>query len=200
MAGIGHSTFARIYDLLMVPGDRLGLRQQRERLCSSAQGRVLEIGIGTGLNVPFYTGAAEVVGIDTHKGMLKRAVHRTWESPTPVRLVTADALHLPFSDDHFDSAVVGFSLCTIPDPESALEETARVVRPGGRLYFLEHVKSPRPRMAGFQDRIHPVWVRVSGGCRPNRDTEQLLRDSSWTIDKLWVSDSGGLIQGSATTV
>ncbi len=198
MAGFGHSTFARIYDLLMVPSDRLGLRHQRERLCSTADGRVLEIGIGTGLNIPFYAAASEVVGIDTHHGMLKRSVRRTWESPAPVRLVVADARQLPFPDHFFDSVVVGFSLCTIPTPERALEEIARVARPAGRLYFLEHVRSPRPRMGGFQDRIHPIWERVSGGCRPNQDTEELLRNSSWTIDKLWVSDSGGLIQGSAT--
>lgn len=189
--------FARIYDLFMVPNDRFGLRHQRAKLCAGADGRVLEIAIGTGLNVPHYKSADLVVGIDNHRGMLRRAVRRTWESAVPVDLVAADARRLPFPDDEFDSVVVGFSLCTIPDPDQALAEFARVTAAGGTLHFLEHVRSPRPRMAALQDRFHPVWERVSGGCRANQDTERILRESPWNVREIWISESGGLIQGSA---
>ena len=198
MATAPHSMFARIYDLFMVPRDRFGLRHQRERLCGQATGRVLEIAIGTGLNIPHYRQADEVVGIDNHRGMLRRAIRRTWESPVPVELVAADARHLPFPDSSFDSVVVGFSLCTIPDPAVALEEFARVTAPDGTLHFLEHERSARARTAGLQDRLSVVWERVSGGCRANQDTRSILTASSWSMDDIWVSDGGGLIQGSAT--
>ncbi len=189
--------FARIYDLFMVPQDRFGLKHQRAKLCGAATGRVLEIAVGTGLNIPHYTSAESVIGIDNHRGMLRRAIRRTWESQVPVELVAADARNLPFPDAHFDTVVVGFSLCTIPDPAAALEEFARVTAPGGSLHFLEHKRSAKPRMARLQDRLAGAWERVSGGCRANQNTSAILNDSSWSMNEVWVSDSGGLIQGSA---
>ena len=198
MAKTPHSLFARIYDLFMVPNDRFGLRHQRAGLCGDATGRVLEIAIGTGLNIPHYEKADFVVGIDNHRGMLRRAIRRTWEASAPVDLVAADARHLPFPDSSFDTVVVGFSLCTVPEPEAVLNEMARVTTPHGSLRFLEHVRSPRPRTARLQDRFHPIWERVSGGCRANQDTERIIQESPWQIDALWKSDTGGLIQGSAT--
>ncbi len=197
MATAPHSMFARIYDLLMVPNDRFGLRHQRARLCRDATGRVLEIAVGTGLNLGHYEEADLVVGIDNNTGMLRRAIRRTWEAPAPVDLVAADARRLPFPDNEFDAVVVALSLCTIPEPDRVLAEVARVTRSAGTLHFLEHVRSPRDRMARFQDRIHPAWERVSGGCRANQDTEEILRKSPWTIQDLWKSDSGGMIQGTA---
>lgn len=198
MPAAPHSMFARIYDLFMVPQDRFGLRHQRERLCGPANGRVLEIGIGTGLNIPHYRSADLVVGVDNHRGMLRRAIRRTWESSTPVDLVAADARQLPFPSASFDTVVVGFSLCTIPEPATALEEFARVTTPEGVLHFLEHERSAKPRTAKLQDRFAGVWGRVSGGCRANQDTRAILAESSWSVDDMWVSDGGGLIQGSAT--
>ncbi len=198
MATAPHSTFARIYDLLMVPNDRFGLRRQRARLCKEATGRVIEIAVGTGLNLPHYVNAEMVVGIDNKPGMLRRAIRRTWEAPVPVDLVAADARRLPFPDDEFDAAVVALSLCTIPEPGVVLGEIARVTKGTGTLHFLEHVRSAGSRMSRFQDRINPVWVRVSGGCRANQDTERIIGESPWTIDSLWTSESGGMIQGRAT--
>lgn len=197
MAKAPHTLFARIYDLFMVPKDRFGLHNQRARLCGSASGRVLEIGIGTGLNVPHYRRAATVIGIDNNRGMLRRAVHRTWETPIPVELVAADATAVPFLDNSFDTVVIGFALCTIPQPQQTLEEIARVTATGGQLHFLEHVRSARPRWSKVQDRLAPAWEKVSGGCRANQDTSALLEQSSWSIDDLWISDGGGLIQGTA---
>ncbi|MDJ0952510.1 MAG: methyltransferase domain-containing protein [Acidimicrobiia bacterium] len=198
MATAPHSMFARIYDLLMVPNDRLGLRRQRARLCQHASGRVLEIAVGTGLNLSYYERADLVVGIDNNTGMLRRAIRRTWESPAPVDLVAADARSLPFGDNEFDAAVIALSLCTVPEPERVLAEIARVTRSAGTLHFLEHVRSPRDRMARLQDRIKPAWETISGGCRSNQDTEGILRNSPWTIRDLWRSDTGGMIQGTAT--
>jgi ubiquinone/menaquinone biosynthesis C-methylase UbiE len=198
MAKAPHTMFARFYDLFMVPQDRFGLRHQRAKLCGDATGRVLEIAIGTGLNIPHYNGADSVVGVDNDRGMLRRAIRRTWESPVPVELVAADARNLPFPDASFDSVVIGFSLCTIPNPETALEEFARVTAPGGTFHFLEHVRSGKPRTARLQDRYSGIWERVSGGCRANQDTGALLEQSSWSISNVWTSESGGLIQGSAS--
>ena len=123
MATAPHAMFARIYDLFMVPQERLGLRRQRARLCADAAGRVLEIAIGTGLNIPHYKDAGTVVGIDSNIAMLRRAIRRTWETKTPVELLVADARSLPFPDDSFDSLVVGLSLCTIPDPATSPRTT-----------------------------------------------------------------------------
>ncbi len=198
MAKAPHSAFARIYDLFMVPQDRFGLRHQRAKLCGTATGRVLEVAIGTGLNLAHYIHAESVVGVDNNLGMLRRAIRRTWESSIPVELVAADARRLPFPDSSFDAVVIGFSLCTIPNPEAALEEFARVTAPGGTFHFLEHVRSGKPRTARLQDRFSGTWERVSGGCRANQDTGDILERSSWKISNVWASDGGGLIQGSAS--
>lgn len=199
MAKAPHSLFARVYDLFMVPQDRFGLRHQRARLCESASGRVLEIAIGTGLNIPHYKKATVVVGVDNNRSMLRRAIRRTWESRIPIDLVAADARRLPFPNDSFDTIVIGLSLCTIPDPSGTLEELHRVARDGARLHFLEHVRSAKATTAKMQDRFAPVWERVSGGCRANQDTRHLIEHSSWSPEQIWSSPSGGLIQGTATS-
>ena len=197
MATAPHSLFARIYDLFMVPQERFGLRRQRARLCSDAAGRVLEIAIGTGLNVPHYKEAGTVIGIDNNIAMLRRAIRRTWETKTSVDLLVADARSLPFPDDSFDSIVVGLSLCTIPEPAITLRELGRVATADARLRFLEHVRSGKPATARRQDRFAPLWERVSGGCRVNQDTVALINQSAWSIEEVWASDSGGLVQGTA---
>ncbi|MGA9594784.1 MAG: class I SAM-dependent methyltransferase [Acidimicrobiia bacterium] len=197
MTAPAHSLFARAYDLLMVPNDRFGLRDQRARLCANAAGAVLEIGVGTGLNLRQYRRADLVVGIDADRGMLHRAIHRSWESTVPVRLIAADAGRLPFPAACFDTVVVAFALCTIADPVAALDELARVANPGGTLHFLEHVRSAGRHAARFQDRLSGAWKVVSGGCRINQDTGALLDASPWSIDSMWSSRGGGLIQGIA---
>lgn len=200
MSKAPHSLFARIYDLFMVPQDRLGLRRQRQRLCAPATGRVLEVAVGTGLNIPHYRDATSVVGIDLDNAMLRRAVRRTWESRIPVELIAADAHALPFPSGSFDSVVVALSLCTIPDPGGALEELRRVAVPGGRLHFLEHVRSAKPFYAKVQDRIAPAWESLAGGCRANQETAGIIEDSNWSMEALWTSDGGGFIQGTATNL
>jgi ubiquinone/menaquinone biosynthesis C-methylase UbiE len=192
-----NSFVARAYDVFMLPQERLGLRSQRARLCRSADGRVLEIAIGTGLTIRHYRDADSVVGIDYDPSMLRRAIPRTWESKVSVRLVAADAHALPFPDLSFESIVIALSLCTIPNPAGALKEFGRVATPGARLHFLEHVRPARPARIRLQNRLSPAWERVSGGCRLNQDTQQLIDESTWSIDSLWASNGGGLIQGTA---
>ena len=200
MSKAPHSLFARVYDLFMVPQDRFGLGHQRAKLCAEATGRVLEVAIGTGLNIPHYRAATNVVGIDHDAGMLRRAIRRTWESKIPIELVVADAHALPFPDGAFDSIVIGLSLCTIPNPAAALDELSRVAVPGARLHYLEHVRSGKETFARFQDRFAPAWERLSGGCRANQDTVGVIERSTWSMDDLWVSDGGSLIQGTAIKV
>jgi ubiquinone/menaquinone biosynthesis C-methylase UbiE len=129
--------------------------------------------------------------------MLAKASRRAAAAPIPVCLYRADALRLPFVDEAFDNAVIGFALCTIPDPGLALREAHRVVKPGGTLRFLEHVRSPNQTMARWQDRLAPVWFKVAGGCRLNQETAAILEDSNWDLDTLWRSDGGSVIAGQA---
>jgi SAM-dependent methyltransferase len=192
-----HPITARLYDWFMVPSDRLGLRGQRARLCGPAAGRVLDLGVGTGLNLTHYPEETEVIGIDLDQAMLHKAISRSWESPATCRLVAADALALPFPDQSFDQAVIAFGLCTVPEPDIALLELYRVTRVGGELRFLEHTRSPRAGRARFQDRIAPVWRRLSGGCRINQDTMPIIESSPWTVTDLWTAPNERLVQGTA---
>jgi ubiquinone/menaquinone biosynthesis C-methylase UbiE len=159
---------------------------------------VLELGVGTGLNLPHYERADTVVAVDHDPAMLQRANKRAREAIVDVHLIAADAHDLPFPADTFATVVVGLSLCTIPDPDQALVEALRVATPDGELHFLEHVRATHSqRVAHFEDRIAGLWGKVAGGCRPNQDTAQIIVDAGWEISTLWQSDRGGLIQGTA---
>ena len=198
MSSPHHPLFARMYDIVMMPSDRMGIRRQRRHLCRRAAGIVLELGVGTGLNLPHYERADTVVAVDHDQGMLSRADKRARESIVDVHLIAADAHGLPFADNSFDTIVVGLSLCTIPDPDQSLVEALRVATPDGELHFLEHVRATHStRVAHFEDRIAPFWGKVAGGCRPNQDTARIIDDAGWEISELWQSDRGGLIQGTA---
>jgi ubiquinone/menaquinone biosynthesis C-methylase UbiE len=199
MAKPSHPVMAAVYDAIMAPQDWFGLRKQRLRLAAAATGRVVEVGAGTGWNLPLYRNAAEVVAVEPDPHMLRRARKRVGKSPAPTRLVEADGQDLPFGDGEFDSAVVSLSLCTIPDPAAALAEIHRVLRPGGTLVFLEHTRSPKPRAARLQDRVTPVWRRVAGGCHPNRPSVDTIRDAGFEVAKLWRSGKGKgvIVQGAA---
>jgi ubiquinone/menaquinone biosynthesis C-methylase UbiE len=188
---------ASIYDVVMMPSERRGLRKQRVRMCRLPPGLVLEIGVGTGLNLPHYERADLVVGVDPDLAMLRRADRRRHEAIVPVRLVQADARDLPFADGMFATVVVGLALCTIPQPAHALTEIHRVAGDGAELHFLEHVRSPRAAFGKLEDVIAPAWRRIAGGCRPNQDTVELIESSGWDITSMWRSRHGGLVQGSA---
>lgn len=194
MSAPDHRIHAALYDKLMAPQDLLGLARQRQRTAGAATGRVLELGIGTGRNLAHYDDVEEVVGVEPDPHMLGRAERRTAGVSFPVRLVQASAEALPFADAEFDTVVVALALCTIPDPDAALREARRVLKPNGRLHFLEHVRSSRPGLAGFQDVITPCWRAVAGGCHPNRDTVRTI-GRHFEIEHLWAK--GVIVQGSA---
>ena len=129
--------------------------------------------------------------------MLEKLRSKASGSGPRLFLYRADAHHLPFADGVFDVAIVTFALCTIPDPEIALDEAHRVVRSGGVLRFLEHVRSEKLRTAGWQDRAAPLWGRISGGCRLNQPTVEILQATRWEIDAVWRSGRGSVVAGQA---
>lgn len=162
------------------------LRPYRERVIASATGRVLEIGVGSGLNLPLYGGAVEeVIGIDVSPEMLAMAERAVATAkPAKVRLLEGSAECLPVDDRSIDTVVVTWALCSIPDPVAALAEARRVLRPGGSLRFVEHGLSPDNGVAKWQDRLTPLWTRCSGGCHLNRKPDDLLRSTGFRLTAL----------------
>ena len=157
---------------------RLGLDRARRRLVAGVPGPVLEIGLGTGLNMPFYDlGAGPVVGIDLDDGALRRARRRVGATP----LACADAQALPFRDGAFGGVVVGLVLCSVDDPLRALRELRRVLRPGGELRLLEHVRAQGRILGWLQDALAPLWLSFTGGCRLNRRTLELLPEAGFEL-------------------
>jgi len=169
---VGGSRFtATVYDPFLWWGEVLGMRARRRRLLSSARGRVLEIGAGTGLNLRHYpAGIEELVLAEPYEPMTDRLERRRSRSGRVARIVAASAEALPFEDGSFDTVVSTLVLCTVADPERAVSEVRRVLRPGGRLLFCEHVRSDSARIARWQDRLADAWAGLADGCRCNRDT------------------------------
>ncbi|MGA8219591.1 MAG: class I SAM-dependent methyltransferase [Solirubrobacterales bacterium] len=183
-----HPIFARFYDRLMTGTERAGLGAMRRELLASASGRVLELGAGTGHNLEHYTDAVtELVMTEPDPHMARRLRERVAGDPGAAgspTVVEASAEQLPFDDDSFDTVVSTLVLCTVPDPLRALAEARRVLVEGGRLLYLEHVRSSRPGLARWQDRLERPWGFLGAGCHPNRDTGQLLADAGFWIDSL----------------
>ncbi len=160
----------------------------RTRVASAAEGRVLEIGIGSGLNLPLYgAGVADVVGLDPSPALLAKAAVAAEECRMPAALVEGSAEALAFDDGSFDTVVSTWSLCTIPDANRALAEVRRVLRPGGALLFVEHGRAPEPGVARWQDRLDPLWTRIAGGCHLNRPMDVMLMDAGFRLDALSTS-------------
>ena len=177
----GSSWFARLYDVVMVAADRVGLRRRRRALAEKAHGRVLEIGAGTGLEFPHYRADAEVVAIEPDQAMIRRADRRRREAAAPIALVVADARALPFRDEAFDSAVVALAFCTIPEPERAAGEMRRVLRPSATAYILEHVRARHEALAVVQERLTPLWSRLAGGCELARPTARTIAAAGFDV-------------------
>jgi ubiquinone/menaquinone biosynthesis C-methylase UbiE len=194
MAESGHPLVAATYDAFMLPQELLGLRKQRARTAREAIGSVLELGVGTGLTLPFYADGTRIVAIDPDPHMLRRARRRASQAPQPVDLVEAGAEALPFDDGAFDTVVVTLTLCTVSDPAAAVAEARRVLTPDGRLLFLEHVRSDSPWIARIQDAVTPAWKHVSGGCHWNRTTVATI-EREFDVERLW--RRGVLVQGAA---
>jgi ubiquinone/menaquinone biosynthesis C-methylase UbiE len=176
--------FARFYDRALAATEENGLGAMRAALLAGARGRVIEIGAGTGVNLDLYGEIEDLTLVepDPHMAARLRARLEAGRGDTPKHLVEAPAEAVPFADDSFDTAVATLVLCTIPDPVAAIAELARVLKPGGRLLFIEHVRSDDPERARWQDRLEKPWRFMADGCHCNRDTEANLRASAFEVE------------------
>jgi ubiquinone/menaquinone biosynthesis C-methylase UbiE len=177
--------FSTFYDRAFEATEEAGLREMRRGLLSQARGRVLELGAGTGLNLDLYPEAIESLTLtepDPH--MTKQLRQKLAQASRQADLVEAGAEDLPFEDDSFDTAVVTLVLCTVPDQPRTLQEIRRVLKPGGQLLFLEHVRSHSPDLARWQDRLERPWRFVGDGCHCNRDTVSGLEAAGFDVGEV----------------
>lgn len=158
--------------------------RQRQKVVPLAQGKVLEIGIGTGLNIPFYDKqrVTTITGVDPALRMHSLARKRIDKAGLAVNLIGLSAEKLPVGDASFDTVVCTYTLCTIPDPAAALAEMRRVLKPGGKLLFSEHGHAPDKSVAKWQTRLQPYWRKLAGGCMLDRDIPLLLKDAGFASD------------------
>jgi ubiquinone/menaquinone biosynthesis C-methylase UbiE len=177
--------FAAMYDRMLEGAEKAGLGDRRHDLLSQVRGRVLEIGAGTGHNLAHYPDTIEeLVLTEPEEPMAKRLEYKLAAHGHAGQVVRAPAESLPFPDDSFDTVVSTLVLCTVSDPERALREIDRVLRPGGSLLFLEHIRSSDERIARWQDRLHGIWKRFGHGCNCNRPTPDLIRRSGLELDQI----------------
>jgi ubiquinone/menaquinone biosynthesis C-methylase UbiE len=173
--------------LLELSVGRKDFAKERIKTLKSVHGKVLEVGFGTGLNLPHYpAGVTSLVALDPEKMLPAKISHRVAAASFPVEWVRLAGEHLPFADGQFDYVVTTLTLCTIPDPVSALSEIRRVLRAGGTYVFLEHGRSSNPKVAQLQDRLNPLWLRsgIGCGCNINRPIDLLLAKAGFHIGTL----------------
>jgi SAM-dependent methyltransferase len=176
--------FALLYDPFVWVAERIGLRARRRQLLSRAHGRTLEIGCGTGLNLPYYPDDLdELVLAEPDTAMRARLEKKLNRSGRRPRVIDAPAEQLPFPDGSVDTVVSTLVLCTVDAPDAALREIARVLRPDGQLLFLEHVRSESPALARWQDRLARPWRSFARGCRCNRATAELIMTCGLKLDE-----------------
>jgi ubiquinone/menaquinone biosynthesis C-methylase UbiE len=179
-----YSRFVLPWLIDLVMRDKEAARH-RAKIIPRATGTVVEVGIGSGLNLPFYTGEVKrLCGVDPSAELLKKARPKTERAPFPVELLQRSAEELPFDGASIDTVVVTWALCSIPDPTRALGEMKRVLRPEGRLIFVEHGLSPDSSVRAWQNRINPLWRRLAGGCNLNRKIDDLIRSAGFEISEL----------------
>jgi ubiquinone/menaquinone biosynthesis C-methylase UbiE len=178
-----------ILDLVM---QQKHLTRYRRAVATSARGRVLEIGVGSGLNLPLYGKQVELVcGIDPSPRLLAIARRRAKGSGVPVDFLLGSATAIPLADDSVDTVVMTWTLCSIPDPLAALREMRRVLKPDGNLCFVEHGLSSDPGVGRWQHRITPAWRRVAGGCHLDRKIDELIRLAGFELTNLHVEYAPG---------
>jgi len=181
--GLLQRCYASAYDLISRPAERAGLADQRHGLLSGATGVTIEIGAGTGLNLRHYqSDVTRLVLIEPDRHMNRQLSRRAANVWPNARIIRADADQLPFAAASFDTAVVSFMLCCVPDQRRTLAEIARVLVPGGKLLFLEHVRSSDPRVAAKQDKMPFPYPQL--GCHPNRDTLSQIQASGLTVQSV----------------
>ncbi len=181
-----------IYDLVMAPFESAVLGRWRRDVFGDARGCVLEIGGGTGCTLAHYALVERVILTDPSAGMLGRSLRRSAKSPFRVDTVAADGMRLPFERASFDTVVISLALCSVPEPEQALAEIRRVLRPGGELRMLEHIRVERPAVALLQDRLTPTWRAISGGCHLNRPTIEIAKRCGFRVHKIRYGMGGWL--------
>ena len=167
-----------VYDAVCALCEATGLARWRSWLVAGARGRVLDVGCGTGRNLPLLPAGTQAVGLDPSWDAVRRARRRA----PRVLLVVGSAEALPFRDAAFDTVLSGLVFCSVADPRQGLREVRRVLRPDGQLRMLEHVRSTRPWKARVQDFLQPAWTTVTGGCHPNRDTEGAVEAGGFQIE------------------
>ncbi|MBI5133944.1 MAG: methyltransferase domain-containing protein [Candidatus Taylorbacteria bacterium] len=174
MNGNKKGLFARLLDLSMSFMDR-----ERASIVSEAKGVVLEIGFGSGRNVPFYSGVEKIYALEPSDSLYGIAEERIGASEIPVERIASGAESVPLPDSSVDTVLSTWTLCTIPGVASALSEVLRVLKPGGRFLFIEHGKSSSRRVALVQAALNPLWKRCAGGCNLDRDIEALVRGAGF---------------------
>jgi ubiquinone/menaquinone biosynthesis C-methylase UbiE len=177
----GHPIFAALYDPMAASAERKWMGEHRRRLLAGARGAVLEIGGGTGANLPHYRDIDRVTVAEPDSFMRKRLGQKLAEASVPVEVSDAGAEALPFPDGSFDTVVSTLVLCTVPDQEAALDEVRRVLRPGGRLLFIEHVRA-EGSTARWQDRLERLWGWLFAGCHPNRETVATIEKAGFEME------------------
>lgn len=162
------------------------IANERQKVVPQASGIVLEIGIGPGLNLPLYDPAwvTRVIGVDPMAGFLGLGQERHRRSPVPLQVIQAPAEALPLEDDSIDTAVITYTLCSVDDPAQALREVRRVLKPSGRVLFLEHGLSSDAGVATWQHRLNPIWRRLAVGCNLTRPVQKLLNEAGFTIRRI----------------
>jgi ubiquinone/menaquinone biosynthesis C-methylase UbiE len=175
--------FASLYDRGLKETEEAGLREMRRELLAEASGRTIDLGAGTGANIGLFPDAVtELVFAEPGPHMAKKLRAHLAEIGSDAMMVEAPAERLPIADSSFDTAVFTLVLCTVPDPVAALAEVARVLRPGGRLLFIEHVRAEDPGLARWQDRFERPWRFLADGCHCNRDTVATIEASPLQVD------------------
>jgi ubiquinone/menaquinone biosynthesis C-methylase UbiE len=177
--------FAAIYDRGLKATEDAGLREMRRETLAGASGRTLDIGAGTGVNANLFpSSVSELVLVEPDPHMLKKLRAKLEGQGEGVSAIEAPAENLPFADDSVDTVVFTLVLCTVPDPSAALGEAARVLRPGGKLLFVEHVRSRDPNLAHWQDRLEKPWRFLADGCHCNRDTVAMIEASPFELRQI----------------
>ncbi len=159
---------------------------QRAKVVPQASGLVLEVGIGSGLNLPFYdtSKVSRIIGIDPSEELNTMAKKMAVDRGLEVEFILAGAESIPLPDNHVDTALITYTLCTIPDALTASKEILRVLKPGGKLIFCEHGLAPDSNVAKWQGRIDPYWGKIAGGCHLNRDIPEMIRAAGFEIQSM----------------
>ena len=182
-----HWVFAAVYDPLTRSLERAILAERRARLLDGLDGQVLDVGAGTGANLPYLRQASRVVAAEPDAAMRRRLAARLAQAAVPVELSSDPAERLRYADASFDAVVFTLVLCSVASPDRALAEARRVLRPSGRLIILEHVRGTGT-LARWQDRVTPLWSLLNGGCHPGRDTAAAIERAGFIFERAEYSD------------